>query len=61
MTQELVIGVLLSGLLGLLWVMTLAIWENKHSTSERGESESASRNDDVRQGKGALKHHTFAA
>jgi len=61
MTQELVLGVLLSGLLGLLWVMTLAIWENKHSTGERGESESASRNDDVRQGKRALKHHTFAA
>ncbi|HKY72200.1 MAG TPA: hypothetical protein VJL88_09800 [Nitrospira sp.] len=59
MTQELVLGVLLSGLLGLLWLMTLAIWENKHSTSERSESESASHHDDVSRGKGALK--TFAA
>ena len=61
MTQELVLGVLLSGLLGLLWVMALAIWENEPATSEHGASESASHNKDVPQGEGALKHHTIAA
>jgi hypothetical protein len=61
MTQELVLGVLLSGLLGLLWVMTLAIWDNKHSTGERREPESARHKDEVPRGEGALKHHTFAA
>jgi hypothetical protein len=61
MTQELVLGVLLSGLLGLLWVMALAIWDNKPSISEHGASESARHSDEIPQGEGALKHQTIAA
>ena len=61
MTQDLVIGVLLSGLLGLLWVMALAIWDNKPSTSEHGELGSTSHSDEIPHGEGALKRRTIAA
>jgi hypothetical protein len=60
MTQELVLVVLLSGLAGLLWVMRLAIAEEKHSSKPR-ESESSAGNDDVQPSERALKHYTIAA
>lgn len=58
MTQELVLGVLLSGLLGLLWVMRLAMQEDSES---RHEAESSGETDDVERHETALKHHTIAA
>jgi hypothetical protein len=58
MTQELVLGVLLSGLLGLLWVMRLAMQEEPGSTHE---AESSGGNDDVEHHERALKQHTIAA
>ena len=60
MTQELVLIVLLSGLIGLIWVMTLAIWEGKHQAAHQ-ESESSGASDDVAHGEGVLKHQTIAA
>ena len=59
MTQELVLGVLLSGLIGLLWVMTLAMREGERRT--RQESEASTANTDGEQGKRALKHGIIAA
>ena len=58
MTQELVLGVLLSGLLGLLWVMRLAMAEERGSTHE---AESSGGNDDVEHRDRALKQHTITA
>ena len=58
MTQELVLGVLLSGLLGLLWVMRLAMREEPGNTHE---AESSGANDDVEHRERALKHQTIAA
>ncbi len=58
MTQELVLGVLLSGLLGLLWVMRLAMREEQGTTHE---AESSGGNDDVEHRERALKHQTIAA
>jgi hypothetical protein len=59
MTQELVLGVLLSGLIGLLWVMTLAMREGEHRTSQ--ESEASTPSNDGQHGKSALKHGIIAA
>ena len=59
MTQELVLVVLLSGLLGLVWVMTLAVWEGKQTKAETQESEGSSHSNEGH--KGALKHHSVAA
>jgi hypothetical protein len=59
MTQELVLVVLLSGLLGLVWVMTLAVWEGKQPKAETQESEGSSHGNEAH--KGALKHHSVAA
>lgn len=65
MTQELVIVVLLTGLIGLVWAMTVAIWEGKHSTSQSHETDSSGDSNDVRPGESALqsalKHRTIAA
>ena len=58
MTQELVLGVLLSGLIGLVWVMTLAMRE-EHRNSQ--ESEATAPNNDGQHGKSALKHGIIAA
>ena len=59
MTQELVLGVLLSGLIGLLWVMTLAMREEEHRS--RPESEASAPNNDGQHSKSALKHGIIAA
>ena len=61
MTQELVLGVLLSGLMGLVWVMTLAIREGKHANGDTQESEASGYSDDLQHGKRALKHQTIVA
>ena len=58
MTQELVLGVLLSGLIGLVWVMTLAMRE-EHRNSQ--ESEASSPSNEGQHGKSALKHGIIAA
>jgi hypothetical protein len=58
MTQELVLGVLLSGLIGLVWVMTLAMRE-EHRNSQ--ESEAAAPSNEGQHGKSALKHGIIAA
>ena len=60
MTQELILVVLLSGLAGLLWVMKLAIADEKHSSEPHHESESSPGND-VQPRERALKHSTIAA
>ena len=59
MTQELVLVVLLSGLLGLVWVMTLAMWEGKRPKAETQKSEGSSHSNEAH--KGALKHQSVAA
>ena len=58
MTQELVLGVLLSGLIGLVWVMTLAMRE-EHRNSE--ESEASAPGNEGQHGETALKHGIIAA
>jgi hypothetical protein len=58
MTQELVLGVLLSGLLGLLWVMRLAMREEPATSHE---AESSDSKDDVEHRERAIKHQTIAA
>jgi hypothetical protein len=60
MTQELVLAGLLSGLIGLLWVMTIAIGESKHAVGQAHESD-PSGNSEEPHGESALKHHTMAA
>ena len=55
MTQELVIGVLLSGLIGLAWMMALAIGDAKHGAGQAHEAEGSGNGDE-----GALKHQTIA-
>ena len=61
MTQELVLVVLLTGLAGLLWVMRLAMAEEKHSSEPHRDSESSAGNDDVQPRERALKQHIIAA
>jgi hypothetical protein len=65
MTQELVVVVLLAGLVGFLWVMTLAIWEGQQSTTRAQEAERSRHSDDVQPRdtamKRALKQQSFAA
>ena len=61
MTQELVLVGLLSGLLGLLWVMRLAVAESKHASGQAHESEPSGTSDDIQHGEGTLKHQTIAA
>ena len=61
MTQELVLGGLLTGLIGLIWVMTIAIWEGKQRTGHTQESEASDNRDDLQHREGALKHQTIAA
>ena len=61
MTQELVLAVLLTGLIGLLWVMRLAAEESKAASGQAHESEPSGNSDDIHHGKGALKHQTMTA
>ena len=61
MTQELVLGGLLTGLIGLLWVMMLAIGEGKQAEGKAPEAAPSGNRDDMQHGEGALKHRTIAA
>jgi hypothetical protein len=61
MTQELVLLGLLTGLIGLVWIMTLAIWEGKPAAGQAHESKSSGNSDDNPRREAALKHQTIAA
>jgi hypothetical protein len=61
MTQELVLGGLLTGLIGLVWVMTLAIWDGKHANEQAHDSEPSVNSGDLEHREGPLKHRTLAA
>ena len=61
MTQELVLVVLVTGLIGLLWVMTLAIWDGKHTSNHSHEAQPSASSDRIAQGERALKQETVAA
>ena len=59
MTQELILIVLLSGFVGLVWVMTLAILDGDHPQTERHES-AEDRGNGQHQGDG-IQRNTIAA
>ena len=61
MTQELVLVVLLTGLLGLIWIMTLGTMDNDESGAQSHEPETASTQTDNAQPKNALNRHTMTA
>ena len=61
MTQELVLGGLLTGLIGLIWVMTFAIREGKHEAGQAHQSEPSGNSDERQHREGDLKHQTIAA
>jgi hypothetical protein len=61
-TQELVLVVLLTGLVGLIWVMTVAIVAGDHPTTRSHETGTSSGDrDDAQHPDGGLKRHTMAA
>lgn len=62
MTQELVLVVLLTGLLGLIWVMTLGTMDDDTAGAQSHEPETASstQTDDARP-ESALNRRTIAA
>ena len=59
MTQELILVVLLSGLVGLIWVMTVSVVGGNHHAAKRHDSASGHR-DDAQHQDTRLKH-TIAA
>lgn len=61
MTQELILVALLSGLIGLIWVMRLAAEESKPASGQAHESEPSGNSDDIHHREGALKHQTMIA
>ena len=61
MTQELVLAGLLTGLIGLVWVMTLAIWDGKQTAGQAHDSEPSGDNEERHHRKGALRQQTIAA
>jgi hypothetical protein len=61
MTQELILGVLLTGLVGLVWVMTLAIVDDDHQPAKRHEPGTSGHRDDTQHQDSELKRHTIAA
>ena len=61
MTQELVLVGLLTGLIGLGWVMMLAVTEGKHGAAPTHESEASGHTDEGQHSENALKHQTTAA
>jgi hypothetical protein len=61
MTQELVLVGLLTGLIGLGWVMMFAVAEGKHGAAPTHESEPSGNASEVQQRDSALKHQTTAA
>jgi len=62
MTQELVLVVLLSGLVGLIWVMTVAILSGDQPSARGHETGTSSgQRDDGQHQDGRLKRRTIAA
>jgi hypothetical protein len=61
MTQELVLVGLLTGLVGLGWVMMLAVAEGKHAAAPTHESETSGDTNEVQQRDSGFKHQTTAA
>ena len=59
MTQELILVILLSGLVGLIWVMTVSVVGGNHQATE-GHDSSSEQRDDAKHQDRALKH-TVAA
>jgi hypothetical protein len=60
MTQELVLVVLLTGLLGLIWIMTLGTMDNDDARAQRHEPETAStQTDDAQHPESALNRRTI--
>jgi hypothetical protein len=61
MTQELVLAGLLSGLVGLAWVMRIAVGQSKHAAEPTREPEHSDNSDQVQHRQSALTHQTTAA
>ena len=62
MTQELILGVLLTGLVGLIWVMTVAILaDDRHTAKSHESGGSSGHRDDTQRHDDGLKQHTIAA
>jgi hypothetical protein len=62
MTQELVLGVLLAGLVGLIWAVTVSILATDHPLRKDPPTGAPSeQTGDRSPGKPASKHHTIAA
>jgi len=61
MTQELVLVVLLTGLLGLIWIMTLGTVDEDNAGGQNHEPETASTQTDDAHPKSALNRRTVAA
>ena len=61
MTQELVLVVLLTGLLGLIWIMTLATVDEDNGGGQNHEPETASPPSDDAHPESALNRRTIAA
>jgi catalase (peroxidase I) len=58
-TQELILAVLLTGLVGLIWVMTVAILAGDHQTGKNHGTSAAQR--DAAQEDRGMKRRTIAA
>ena len=61
MTQELVLVVLLTGLLGLIWIMTLAHLDDEDTGGQNHEPETASTQTDDAHPESALNRRTITA
>jgi hypothetical protein len=61
MTQELVLVVLLTGLLGLIWIMTLGTVDEDDAGGQNHEPETASTQSDDARPKSALNRRTITA
>ena len=61
MTQELVLVVLLTGLLGLIWIMTLGTVDEEEAGGQNHEPETASTQTDNAHPKSALNRPTITA
>lgn len=62
MTQELVLGVLLTGLVGLVWVMTMSILADDRPPSKAQQHEApSSHGEDTPEHTMELKHRTHTA
>lgn len=64
MTQELVLGVLLAGFVGLVWAMTVSVlWTDREpqASKEPRSAASSQQNDDAKIDQRAAEHQTVAA